>query len=58
MDTDTDFRDILRNEGRFAPSNALIDKLLMYSEEIRLKPGGVLIGYVRALSCALLSLCI
>ena len=45
MDTDTDFRDILRNEGRFAPSNALIDKLLMYSEEIRLKPGGVLIGY-------------
>lgn len=45
MDTDTDFRDILRNEGRFAPSNTLIDKLLMYSEEIRLKPGGVLIGY-------------
>lgn len=45
MDTDTDFRDILRNEGRFVPSNILIDKLLMYSEEIRLKPGGVLIRY-------------
>ena len=45
MDTDTDFRDILRNEGRFSPSDTLIDRLLENSDEISLKSGKVLIGY-------------
>ena len=45
MDTDTDFRDILRNEGRFSPSDNLIDRLLENSDEISLKSGKVLIGY-------------
>lgn len=45
MDTDTDFRDILRNEGRFSPSDPLIDRLLENSDEISLKSGKVLIGY-------------
>jgi len=45
MGNDSSFVDTLRKEGTFAPSTALINKLLSCAKEIRIKPGGIVVGY-------------